>query len=98
MNNNDKKVTSDNGVNWRYDKVELCEFVMIDDFMLTLRTVNLSNHSLECLAVLTSCASWEQKRQSFNGKCLSVIKLKVIKWANNEKKCNYFCVNEQLRG
>lgn len=84
MNNNDKNGASDSDVTWRYDNVELCEFVMIDDFMLTLRTVNLPNHSLECLAVLTSCANWEQERQSFNGKCLTVIKVEMIEWAKKK--------------
>ncbi|GIU42982.1 hypothetical protein TUM4438_10840 [Shewanella sairae] len=84
MNENVKDIPDGCEVSWKYDSNEWCEFVILEGFMLTLRVVNLSNHSLECIAVLTSCSNWEQERHKLNGKCLSAIKREVLVWARKK--------------
>ncbi|WP_394230539.1 hypothetical protein [Shewanella colwelliana] len=75
------KEKAGNGVKWQHDSNEWCEFVVIDNFKLTLRTVNTSYNSLSCQAVLTDLNNWEQLRSTFNGSDLLTIEHEVLAWA-----------------
>ena len=68
-------------IKWQHDSNEWCEFVVIDNFKLALRTVNISNETLKGVSVLTDCSNWTQQRNTFNGNDLLTIKHEALAWA-----------------
>lgn len=81
-----------NDVVWGYDSIELCEYVMLKEYSLTLRVVNVDANTLGGSVVLTNCKTWEQERQHFSGKCLVSIKDEVMVWAKNKILSHHDCV------